>query len=171
VRERIRRSVRATFDKGLEYRSPDLLATAVDQLAVVDREAARRLEYEADFALALRGSDQKPVIKTAKAYLRKGADGDAERLRRLAGDLRESDLINYTLIIDLVVDAYTAAAEASEESWRDYYRLAQFLQERQRYEQAREAAETALRELGPGGEEHYRRAVQHLVDGLREVTE
>jgi thiol-disulfide isomerase/thioredoxin len=166
-----RRAVRATFDKGLEYRSEDLLATAADKLSRLDPEAGKRLAYEADLAYAQLGSDQRAVIKAAKIYLRKGAAGDADRLRRLASDLRQSDFINYTQVIDLVVDAYTAAAEVSEEGWRDYYRLAQFLQDRQRYEQALKAAETALERLGPDGQANYRRAVQHLVDGLSEAAE
>jgi thiol-disulfide isomerase/thioredoxin len=171
VTEKAREAIRATYAKGLDYNSERLLQTAVDKLSLLDREAGKRLAYEADLSLALLGSDQKPVIKAARTYLRKGAEGDAERLRRLATDLRESDFINYTMVIDLVVEAYTAAAAISEEGWRDHYRLAQFLQERQRYDQALEAAETALDQLGPDGPANYRRAVQHLVDGLREATE
>ncbi|MCP9236981.1 thioredoxin family protein [Lewinella sp. JB7] len=169
VNEQARRAVRATFDKALEYRNEDLLATAVDKLALVDRDESRRLAAEGEFALALRGNNRKDLVKATKSYLKKGADGDEERLRKLFTDLEKSSFIDYSEVIDLAVEAGTAAAESSSEGWKDYYRLARFLQTRQRLDQALEVAEKSLAALGDGPA-NYRRAVQGLIDELREAT-
>ena len=72
-------------------------------------------------------------------------------------------------MIDLAVEAGAAAADLAEEGWRDYYRLARFLQERQRYEQALTYAERAVASLGEGPA-NYRRSLMALVDELRAVT-
>ena len=169
--QKVRDAVRATFAKALEYRSPELMATAVDKMALVDKEEAKRLESEAEFAFALQGNDHKEVYKAAKSYRKKGADGDEVRLRDLFGALENSDFINYSVIIDLAAESLGAAAELAEEGWRDYYNLARFLQKRQRYAEGLEAAEQSLSSLGPEGRDNYRRAIQDLVDQLRAQTQ
>ena len=163
-------AVRATFNKALEYRSGDLMATAVEKMALVDKEEAKRLESEAEFAFALQGNEHKDVYKAAKNYRKKGADGDEVRLRNLFGALENSEFINYSVIIDLAAESLGAAAELAEEGWRDYYNLARFLQKRQRYDEGLEAAEKSLTTLGPEGRDNYRRAIQDLVDQLREQS-
>ncbi|MBB4079567.1 thiol-disulfide isomerase/thioredoxin [Lewinella aquimaris] len=169
VNEQARRAVRATFEKALEYRDDKLMETAVDKLALVDRDESRRLASEGEFALALRGADRKVLVKATKNYLKKGADGDVERLRELFKNLENSSFIDYSEVIDLAVEAGTAAAELSSEGWKDYYRLARFLQTRQRLEQALQVAEKSLATLGEGPA-NYRRSIQGLIDELREAT-
>ena len=169
--EKVREAVRATFNKALEYRSEDLMESAVNKMALVDKDEAKRLESEGEFAFALQGNDHKAVYKAAKSYLKKGAEGDEDRLRNLFGALENSDFINYTVIIDLAAESLGAAAELAEEGWRDYYNLGRFLQKRQRYEEGLKAAEQSLAALGPDGRDNYRRAIQDLVDQLRAQTE
>lgn len=169
VTERARAAVRTTFDKALEYRSEQLMATAVEKMALLDREEARRLESEGEFVVALRGNDYKDFVKASKQYLRKGAAGDAERLRAAFTAITQSSFKEYKEATDLAAEALTAAAELAEEGWRDYYQLARYLRERQREEQALAAAERSLEALGDGPA-NYRRAIQALVDELREAT-
>ncbi|MGB3801941.1 MAG: thioredoxin family protein [Lewinella sp.] len=168
--KKVRDAVRATFNKALEYRSEDLMETAVNKMALVDKDEAKRLESEGEFAFALQGNEHKDVYKAAKSYLKKGADGDEARLRNLFGALENSEFINYTVIIDIAAESLSAAAEMAEEGWRDYYNLARFLQKRQRYGQGLEAAENSLASLGPDGQDNYRRAIQDLVDQLRALA-
>ncbi|CAH0998691.1 Thiol:disulfide interchange protein DsbD [Neolewinella maritima] len=170
VDAQLQRAVRNTFDKGLEYRSEDLLATAVEKLALINREEAKRLESEGEFALALRGNDYKDFVKASKSYLKHGAAGDAGRLRGAFTEIKGSSFKEYKEATDLAAEALSAAAELSpEEGWRDYYQLARYLQERMRNEQALEAAERSLAGL-TNGPANYRRAVQALVDELRAAT-
>ncbi|THH36403.1 thioredoxin family protein [Neolewinella litorea] len=170
VDSKVRAAVRASFDKALEFRSERLMATVVEKAELFDNDEAKRLESEGEFAFALQGQDPEKVYKTAKSYLKRGAEGDEARLRNLFGALENSDFIDRTVIIDLAAEALTGAAELAEEGWRDYYNLGRFLQKRQRYGQALEAAERSLAALGPDGPANYRRAIQDLVDQLREQT-
>ena len=165
----LQRAVRTTFDKGLEYRSADLLATAVQKQSLIDKEEAKRLESEGEFAVALGGNDYKEFVKATKSYLKKGAAGDVGRLRGAFAAIKESSFKDYKEATDLAAEALSAAAELSAEGWRDYYQLARYLQERKRDEQALKAAEKSLAALADGPA-NYRRAVQALVDELRETT-
>ena len=169
VDEQLRQAVRATFDKGITYRDDRLLATAVDKMALLDREEAKRLAAEGAFALALAGNDYKAAIKATKNYLKRGAAGDADRLRSAFTTLTTSSFKDYQEVTDLAAEALDAAAVLTEAGWRDYYQLARYLQERQRTEQALDAAERALKALADGPA-NYRRAVQALVDQLREES-
>ena len=90
VDEKLQRAVRATFNKGLEYRSADLLAAAVDKQALIDKDEANRLESEGEFAVALQDNDYKDFVKATKSYLRKGAAGDVGRLRGAFAAITES---------------------------------------------------------------------------------
>ena len=169
-KEKVGRAVRASFDKALEYDSERLMASLVERTARFDKDESKRLESEGEFAFALQGHDPEAVYKAAKNYLKKGADGDEDRLRNLFGQLENSEFIDRTVIIDLAAEALTQAAELADEGWRDYYNLGRFLQKRKRYDQALQAAERSLTALGPDGKENYRRAIQDLVDQLRAQT-
>jgi len=159
------RAIMTTVDKALEYRSEDLMQTAVDKMALLDKSESKRLESQGAFALALQNTDRKALVKATKNYLKRGAAGDEDRLRDLANTLQNSDFINYSEVIDL---AAAAAAELSDEGWRDYYRLARFLQERKRLDQALQYAELSLTDLGEGPA-NYQQAIQALIDELREA--
>ncbi len=166
VATQARKAVRATFDKSLEYRDGRLLAAAVEKLSNLDKEEGKRLESEGEFAFALAGTDRKAVEKATKSYLKKGAAGDADRLRALFASLEATEFMNYGEIIDLGVEALTAAAELGVEGWRDDYRLARFLQSRERHDQALKIAGRALERFGDGPD-NYRRAIQGLIDELK----
>ena len=170
-RKTARAATAATFAKALDYRDERLMATAVTKLALIDKEEAKRLESEGTFALALGGNDRKTLVRATKNYLKRGAAGDEDRLRRLFQDLTEATaFIDYSEVIDLAVEAGTTAADLSEEGWRDRYRIARFLQERRRYDQALSVAERSLADLADGPA-NYRRAVRALVDELRGAVE
>ena len=169
VAAQLQRAVRATFDKGLEYRSADLLATAVDKQSLLDKDEANRLESEGEFTVALRGNDYKDFVKATKSYLKKGAAGDVGRLRGAFAAITESSFKDYKEATDLAAEALSAAAARAEDGWRDYYQLARYLQERKRTVQALKAAEQSLAALADGPA-NYRRAVQGLVDELRAAT-
>ncbi len=168
--DKVNAAVRASFNKALEFRSERLMDALVERVSRFDRDEAKRLESEGEFAFALQGHDPDEVFKTAKNYLKKGAAGHEVRLRNLFGQLENSEFIDRTVIIDLAAEALSAAAELSEEGWRDYYNLGRFLQKRRRYDQALQAAEQSLAALGPDGKDNYRRAIQDLVDQLRAQT-
>ncbi len=169
VETQLQRAVRTTFDKGLEYRSADLLAAAVDKQALIDKDEANRLESEGEFAMALQGNDYKDFVKATKSYLKKGAADDVGRLRGAFAAITESSFKDYKEATDLAAEALSAAAARAEDGWRDYYQLARYLQERKRPEQALKAAEQSLTALADGPA-NYRRAVQGLVDELRAAT-
>lgn len=167
--QKARAAVLSTFDKAVEYRNEKLMATAVGKLALLNKDDAKRLESQGEFAMALAATDRKAVIKATKNYLKNGAAGDENRLRALFTQLERSAFIDYGEVIDLAVEAGTAAAELTDEGWRDYYRLARFLQERKRLDQALELAEKSLAGVADGPA-NYQRAVEGLVLELREAV-
>lgn len=163
--QKIEQAVRSTFDKAIEYRDVSLMQAAAEKQALVDAEKAKRLQLEGNFELALRGSDAKVFLKHTKTYLKKGADGDVERLRHVFDVASKSKFIIEDKVIDLVAEAGEAAAEISPNGWRDYYSLAKFLMQQDRPDQALEAARKSMAGLEDKNP-NYQRAVQALIDQI-----
>lgn len=163
------RAVKATKARALEYKDPSLLETAVKKLSAIDPAAGKQLKLEGEFELTAKGTDEKAFVKSMKNYLKKGVNGDADRLQEVYQTAANSKFIGSDEVLDIAVDAAAAsAASAPDGGFEKYYRLANFLLKQDRTDQALTYAKLA-KELMPAGKANYARAVDGLIKKIEET--
>ncbi len=164
----VKSAVKATKARALEYKDPSLLETAVKKLSAVDPAAGKQLALEGKFEMAAKGTDEKAFVKSMKNYLKKGVDGDMNRLQGAYQTAARSKFIGSDKVLDMAVEAAVAVAAASPDGGFDkYYRLAGFLLKQNRPEQALTYAKMA-KELMPEGKANYGRAVDGLIKKIED---
>jgi thiol-disulfide isomerase/thioredoxin len=167
----VKRAVNATKARALEFKDPSLLEIAAKKLSAVDPTAGKRLKLEGEFELAAKGTDERIFVKAMKKYLKKGVNGDADRLQDVYQTAAISKFITSDKVLDMAIEAAAAAAAsaAADGGFEKYYRLANFLLEQDRAEQALTYAKMA-KELMPEGKANYARAVDGLIKKIEDKS-
>ncbi|MEM6394749.1 MAG: thioredoxin family protein [Bacteroidota bacterium] len=160
----VRQAADYTRDRAIEFRSEEMLAEVVDHLSSVLPQEAEVFALEGELRLAAKGTDAKKFYKAAKDYNRKAAKNNAERTQALFGWLSTSDFLSDSKVMDMTEELGFLLAEASE-GYREYYRLADFLNKQGRNGAAMRAAEKCL-ERTPEGEPNVKRVVDMLIERI-----
>lgn len=160
----VNRAVAATKAKAIAFKDENLLKTAVKKLAMNDAAASKALALEGAFELAAVGNDGKLFAKAMSKYLKKGAAGNADKLKSAYTTATTSKFIDDERVLDMAVSAAVDAADmaAEDKQFDSYYRLANFLLQQNKAERALPYAKLALEKL-PANSANYQRAVEALI--------
>lgn len=165
----VRNAVAETKDRALAYKDASLLKTAVAKLSAADPTAGKQLALEGAFELAAVGTDLKAFTKAMKNYLKKGVNGDAERLSAVYKIATTSKFIEDDNVLDMAVTAGAAAAAADPATgYQQYFRIADFLLKQRKTEMALTYANLALQAL-PEKQPNYERAIKGLIQRIEEA--
>ena len=162
----VKRAIQNSFDKAVEFEDRNLLDATVDKQTAIDKTKGKQLGYQGEYELALRGTSASDFAKATKNYLKKGAAGDAERLRYVFASATGSKFTSDEKVIELIKESVELSSPLVEDAWRDYYRLATFLHKQKLDRSALEAAQKSLEGL-PEDAANYRRAVTNLIEQIQ----
>lgn len=165
----VRKAIVNTKKKAIEFKSENLLETAVKKLAQYDKDASKALALQGGFELAAVGQDVKAFTKAMGKYLKKAAAGDANKLQAVYQTASQSKFIGNEAVLGMAVEAAKGAAMLADEDkqFEKYYRLANWLLKQDQAARALPFAKLAKEKL-PEGAPNYGRAVDGLIKRIEE---
>ena len=166
-RAAVNKAVNNTKAKAVEFKDDNLMKTAVKKLALVDKDASKRLALEGAFDVAAAGSDAKAFNKALKKYLAKGVNDDPVRLQRIYDVTIKTNFVTNEEAITMAADAGARAAEMDPQGgFVKMYRIADLLLKQKRNDLALDYANRALNIL-PAGNPNYKKAIEGLIDRIQ----
>lgn len=156
-----------TKAKAIEYNDENMLAAAAKKYSAIDAGQAADFLLRGELELALVGQDAKAVYKSAKKYYKKVAAGNATLLSTLFAQLSGSGFAKQDKKVQDIAEMVGNEAAALQNSYRDYYILARWLNDVGRKASALTAAEKS-KALIPESEPNKLRLLDFLIGKINE---